>query len=62
MIGISLWIMWIVSLLSYHKLMQGNDHKYVVNLHFDQQSFSNGRWQDMQGGPSLIFHFKYFLN
>jgi hypothetical protein len=31
--------------LSYHKMgvFEGDDHKYVVNLHFDKPSFSNGR-------------------
>jgi len=31
--------------------LQSDDHKYVINKKFDKQSLSNGRWQEMWGGP-----------
>jgi hypothetical protein len=31
--------------------LQSDDHKYVINKKIDKQSLSNGRWQEMWGGP-----------
>jgi hypothetical protein len=39
----------------------GDDHKYVINQHFDRLSFLNGRWQDMWGGSFLKITFQTFF-
>jgi hypothetical protein len=40
---------------------QTNDHKYAINISYDKQSFSNGRWQEMWGGLFLKFSFQVFF-
>jgi hypothetical protein len=37
----------LIIIISQMGVFGGDDHKYVVNQHFDKLSFSNGRGQDM---------------
>jgi hypothetical protein len=52
----------LIIIISWRGVFEGDDHKNVVNQHFDKLSFSHGRWQDMWHGLFLKFSFQIFFD